>query len=353
MKRMWQNRYPRILLIVVLLLILRFSNTLTPKMIDGTAQTSTVSAPQSIIFPSVDWLLSLPAERRIADWPLPMPSVWQIKEVQTCDLENGPSKRYPFFLLYETEFPTNYLLVTACDWAILAAAFGRDLPDAEVVSGTALRTFYETTSRNPAFAFTPTLIWKYAGRKLNTFVKPPPFAKLPIVRMDVHYELTQLLSYTTSYGYSVDQADTDHPSISITINGKTSPNPPGNLDIQRVQYIGPTLVNLIPVSSPVSLKICPVNKFYILEPKLHSWRGNLLFKDGSEIKITSNGSLSSQIQIGTQLYFQYYSTDLWTWLDSIAEDLGLPAGESLGSCDDFQDALRQAYPQFKFIGQRK
>jgi hypothetical protein len=123
-------------------------------------------------------------------WPLTPATAAQVNEVRACKIEDLSKERYPESMPIE-KLRAAYEPETACDWAVLAAAYGSRKAESDAPPpAQGVAAFQTTISKNPAFAFTLPMLQSYFG--VRGLVDVPPFASKIIANPDVTYNWSGL-----------------------------------------------------------------------------------------------------------------------------------------------------------------
>ena len=228
---------------------------------------------------------------------------------------------------------------SACDWAVLATAYAERVSDNDTLPEPAKEAFIEAISRNYGFALTTPLFYPYFGEV--SLVELPPFAKQEISTVTIDYTWVGE-GDPVSYSVRIEQADTK-PVVSATVMPESfaaNLNLEG-LDEGKVQALGSTLTDLLPIESQFDYVVCTDN--------YPDWSVSLTFKDGTQLNLTNSESNFIiiggpwQTKIDDQNYFQF-SFGFTQAIFDLCKALGLPFGEPAGMFCGGDTLFEKAFP---------
>jgi hypothetical protein len=266
-------------------------------------------------------------------WPLTLPSREQIDAARHCDVESLLKSRSDATLdnpLSESNSPT------ACDWAVVAAAYAKRADDkSEKASTNGKLAYLRAIMVNPAFAAYDDLLGAYRG-----LVNAPPFASQPITKVEMRFEWSGGLAVPVQqidYKITITKADTKRPVVSGTLKTlrekgtHDQDSTPiandgairGTVDPALIQALGPSLVDLVPVNYFVNYLACTDN--------YPDWHVKLTFKDGTQLELFTNKSNAYfaggpwQTTIDGQKYIQF-GPEFLNSLSDLTSALKMPHG---------------------------
>ncbi len=272
-------------------------------------------------------------------WKLEPLSDEQIKEVTDCDIEKLANDRYPknektddLIYLFEPNKP--------CDWAVLAFAYSERVKDDEPMPDIAKNAFSQAISKNPGFAFSTPLFYRFFFDAF-TIVSNPPISEQEISRVKIEYKWSGI-GDPVQYVVDIRQANTN-PVVRVANykSATTSQNFKNTVDKDLVQKLGKSLSNLLPIETQFSLMPCYDN--------IPDWIVTLTFIDNTTLTIKTSASNMLyiggpwQTQIDEQDYLQF-SVDFIAALDSVIREIGLPYGQPAAMYCDLESVLDKAYP---------
>jgi hypothetical protein len=219
------------------------------------------------------------------------------------------------------DLPAAFVSKSACDWAVLATAYGKRFDSKESISEPAKRAFAQAVHLNPGFALTQSLLFVYYDSL--SLVQAPPVTKQAITAVRLQYDWTGM-GEQISYTVNIQQADTA-PQVTasgLSITATRALNLEGNKS--AVQALAPALTDLIPVRSQFSLMPCYDN--------YPDWKVALTWKDGTVLDLKTVRSNfvylggSWQTRIGQQNYVQV-SFSFAKAMSDLIKALNLPQGK--------------------------
>jgi hypothetical protein len=278
----------------------------------------------------------------IAWGELALPALGEIDDARDCAIDSQSEARYPEELALE-ELEGVFFPETACDWALLAAAYAARDDDEPAPGG--IIAYVKAVRINPAFAYTDPLMFGYFGSV--DLVAPPDFAAQPITAITLDYSFGGIGGRNVSYSLEITNADSD-PVVSGTLNSgeafsdETANEPiSGAIDPELVQALGPALVNLVPAENLPQLIFCYDN--------YPNWTLDITFADGSAVTFLTNSSnfLNAGGPWGASIDGTIYvqqSADLLIAVIDIHNALDLPFGETAAmSCGPLGTPLLDLY----------
>jgi hypothetical protein len=283
-------------------------------------------------------------------WPVLPPTEAQITDARSCDLESLLLERYPEALSID-ELAAAHTAQSACDWAVLAAAYSARVEEKDDLPEEARDAYAQAVGANPALAFTLPLWHGYFNT--TPLVEPPSVeAHGPITGVNIEYAYRGMGS-TVSYEVGIVNADTT-PTFSATLNldavdmfGDSSSLEDevkfsGEVDAALVQALGPALTDLLPVDAPFTIDPCWDN--------YPDWHVMLTFADNTQWTLSTNRSNFMfaggpwQVEIDGQQYTQVSAAFVLTLLD-LTNAMELPNGETLAmGCGVMTELFDLAYP---------
>jgi hypothetical protein len=274
-------------------------------------------------------------------WPVPAPTDEQILEAKGCSIETFAKSRYPEDMKYE-QLETAYLPHTACDWAVLAAAYQMHI-DTNSTPEEGKRAFAQAILINPAFAFTWPLFYNY----INTLniAETPSFSSQPITVFILNYSWTGM-GDPANIIYHIEVRNADRNSNEMNFIIQIQPEGfvsqiPTSIDSSLIQAISQALTDFLPVQSSFSLQPCSDNTPH--------WSSQITFQDGSTLNLNTYSSnlyevgAPWQTNINGQNYVQFSAALPQAFMD-ILDALGLPTGQPWASACDWVDVFPFAYP---------
>ncbi|MBC7813848.1 MAG: hypothetical protein H7175_22020 [Burkholderiales bacterium] len=283
-------------------------------------------------------------------WPVLPPTDAQIADARSCDLDTLLASRYPEALGVD-ELAAAHSAESACDWAVLAAAYSTRIKDKDALTAEARDAYAHAVSANPALAFTLPLWHGYFNT--TPLVAPPSVeAHGPITGVNIEYAYSGMGSVV---GYEVGIVNAnDAPTFSATLNldavdmfGDSSSledevKYSGAVDTALVQALVPALTDLLPVGAPFTIDPCWDN--------YPDWHVTLTFADNTQWTLSTNRSNFMfaggpwQVEIDGQQYTQVSAAFVLTLLD-LTRAMELPNGETLAmGCGVMTELLDLAYP---------
>lgn len=313
-----------------------------------------------------------------AVWPLAPLGDEQIMAVRECNVEELAESRYPVRLKIE-ELAGAYDLVSACDYAVLAAAYANRAQDRESLSETAMRAYAQAVERNLGFALIMPIFSRYFAA--IPLVEAPPIAEQPISGIHIDYSWWGM-GITVSYTVRIEQANTI-PQVSVTYwyfgvdplpepslladrritviqvedtyEGWGAPEDPVeynvdilsnlNLDVEEstVQALSSALTDFLPIESQFTLQPCDDNA--------PDWNVVMVFENGANLELVTNGSNFIYAggpwytKIDNQNYIQLSASFLQA-LGGLIDAIGLPHGQTAAmACFGRQDPFEMAFSQ--------
>lgn len=306
------------------------------------AQDSTPTPPAEDAAP--DYLLA---------WPVAHPTDEMLNAARDCAINALVAERYPETLALD-EIADAFAPETACDWAVLAAAYGdyarnHDLDNAEDFPEAGIDAFKQAVALNPVIALRANLMGG-GYFATGTLVEPPPHAEQAIAELTLHYDFSGIGGFENSWiDYTIRITDAaGEPVISGTIErlGDTGEEikteATGTVDPALIQALGPALDDLLPIGEPFEMLTC-----YDI---YSDWEVTLTFDDDTTISLATHDSNFMyiggpwQAVIDGKNYMQY-SGNFVNTLSDLIDALALPWGESAAwSCFWPGDPLEFAYP---------
>ena len=244
-----------------------------------------------------------------------MPSDEQIEEVRDCDVEELMAERYPDSVSTE-DLPERFPALTACDWAVLAAAYASRAEDNEALLAEGQIALANALSHNAAYAFIDPLIFGYIDAP--DIIAAPTSTQVPLAGITINYRWEGL---GDPVRYSISVADAQKaPRVTGSVNGEPYS---ADLSKQTAQALGQSLAGLLPVAKMSEILVCFDN--------YPDWTVILTYQNGTNVELRTNGSnLYSGggpwwVSIDGQLYIQLSATILKS-LVGIVDELNLPVG---------------------------
>lgn len=285
-------------------------------------------------------------------WPVPVPTKKQIIEARKCNLsQDTVNDKYPKSISLK-ELLHTYHPNTACDWALLALAFGQRVGEGGTFPPEAIYAFGQAVRQNPALALKYEMFYTYFSA--GEFVLPPPQTQIGIAYVFVEYSWGGMGS-PVDFTLEIDASDSDSDAVysgTVTTGpdyweeGETTEEETkdisGTINQSYVQGLASGFSDLIPIQRAVNLFACFDN--------YPNWIVIITFSDDSSIALFTNGSNFLyaggpwQTEIDGQLYIQYsfaFIAGLW----EIIEVLELPLGETMAmACFPFEGLFNEAFP---------
>jgi len=266
-------------------------------------------------------------------WPVPVPNETQVAEVRACSIETLTGERYASRLDLD-ELPGAYTLETACDWAVLAAAYAERSGDSPHPNGE--KAFAQAITMNPAFAFTLPILFPYSV--IDDSVTAPPFSEQPLTEVHLIYDWDGL-GDTASFDITLTAIE-DGAAATGELNNKPFSS---TLSTANWRSLGTNLGDLFPIARPLIMVVCYDN--------YPEWDVTLTYADGTQVNLTTNGSNVFnaggpwQVTIEGQRYMQY-SVDFLIALLDVLSELELPLGEPMAMfCGGFEeDPINSLFP---------
>jgi hypothetical protein len=266
-----------------------------------------------------------------------MPTGEQVQEARGCDLEALVTERYSG--VTTGELRKSHPLVTACDWAILSAAYVLRAEADESALEAGQLAWANAVFQNPAYAFTEELFFGYL--EASDAVAAPPFTQDPLTTVTIHYNWIGLGGDPVDYEITIESADTA-PEVAGVVDGQEYSS---TLDGELVQALGQALTGLIPVAGSEPVVVCYDN--------YPEWKATLTYQNGKTVDLATHGSNGYDFggpwwaTIDDQLYLQPSPTFLIALADVVMA-LELPVGEPAATyCFGLEsDLLDIMYPDY-------
>ncbi len=264
-------------------------------------------------------------------FPLPLPDQKQLEEARQCDIEKLITARYP-----ESTTTSNlnaaYSPTTACDWAVLAAAYAARAETDETALSEGQPTWVKAVSQNTAYALSDQLFFGYASAPAG--VTAPDLTSQSLTEIKIRYQWS---GYGDSVQYEISMTKADaQPEISGTVNGLPYSGTT-TIESESLQNLGKSLMGLIPVAKTSSMIACYDN--------YPDWNVTLTYLNGQKVELKNYGSNIYYfggpwwVSIDNQQYIQTSTTSLRA-LAQIVSRLNLPVGEPAGmACHPLEDTL--------------
>lgn len=276
------------------------------------------------------------------NWPVSMPTTNQILEARNCDIEALAKSRYHEELSY-WGFEGAYPLRTPCDWATLAFAYQSRIEKRDAISEEGKRAFFQAVQHNPALAMNEALLYPY----FDSFdlVDAPPLAGQPITSITIDYEWSGI-GEPSHLEYDIEIENTRLSSDEVKISVMSQPeelknNLSDSLNHEKIQEIGNSLTDFLPVQVPFTLEPCTDNS--------PDWNITVNFLNGKSITLTTHHSnlLTAGgpwfMELDGQFYIQF-SSALTQAILSLFDSLGLPLGQPYSMFCSHTNTIELAFP---------
>jgi len=266
----------------------------------------------------------------------------QLAEVRSCEMESLPQQRYPD-TISTVELDNHFSPTTACDWAVLSVAYINRLKYGDPIPEQGKRAFIQAILLNPAFLFSTELFYSYYDNFSLVSLPNTTDAVIKNTHIDYHwYGMGDPLEM--SYQIDISSIDNTPSLMSVYVSAppeQITSNLRTEIDSGFIQDIAKALTDFVPIDQQFSLTPCTDN--------LPDWHMTLLFQDGSQLDLQTNGSNMAtiggpwQMEIDGQSYLQF-SYALPRAIYSLFEQLKLPFGEPRGMYCDRVPILDLAFP---------
>jgi hypothetical protein len=288
------------------------------------------------------------------DWPLPYPTEDQLDEARLCDqnLDSLMRERYGADMA-EEDFGSAYEPETACDWAVLAAAYSQRADEEVPPTAEAQIAFMRAVELNPAIPYLLPLLFGYFGQV--NFIAAPDFTENAITSVDIEYSYGGMGGINVDYRIRITDADTE-PVVrgEVTTWGANTDGAvdesislPETVDSDLVQALDPAMTDLLPSETLFTQRVCYDN--------YPDWTVRITFADEREVTFVTNESNIVnpggpwQATIDEKYYMQYSSAMLTASMDIITA-LELPFGTTVAmTCGGLSTTpLDDAFPPESF-----
>ena len=181
-------------------------------------------------------------------WPLPAPTPEQVDEARFCDIEGLVWERYTE-RLGDGGLAAMYSPTSACDLAALVSAYGWRRAANAPPPPEGVAVALQLLRLNPAFGLHNQIVTYYAEERL---LQAPPFAALPVVRVDLRYFWSGL-----GGGMSRTVVVTDGDTRPVVVCRDDGEPTECSRRIDIVQALGTAATNLLPTGRPLpTIVIC-------------------------------------------------------------------------------------------------
>jgi hypothetical protein len=265
----------------------------------------------------------------------------QLHEAQICDIMGLADQRYPSSLSNE-DLIYAFEPQSSCDWAVLAFAYVRIAEEAgeDTLPEIAHNAFAKAVSENPAMLFSTYIFYTYSFVDME-IVDLPPLSETEISKVRVEY-VYYGIGDEVQYTFEIRQANTS-PTVVMITNSLEGEEAQINtaIDIETVQALGKSLINLLPIEEQFSIVPCTDTS--------PDWVVTITQVDGNEIVLKNHQSNMIRIggpwqtNIDGQDYVQF-SLEFIIALDEIIKETGLRHGQPMGMFCAPESVIYKAFP---------